>query len=70
MPEYFEGASDIYYNDAEVMGWRFKNKYKFPVSEKVKNIVRANFTLEVELYDYLNQRLQHQHDQISLVSLK
>ena len=36
MPEYFEGASDIYYNDAEVMGWRFKNKYKFPVSEKVK----------------------------------
>ena len=62
MPEYFEGASDIYYNDAEVMGWRFKNKYKFPVSEKVKNIVRANFTLK--------QRLQDQYDQISLVSLK
>ena len=65
MPEYFEGASDIYYNDAEVMGWRFKNKYKFPVSEKVKNIVRANFTNFT-----LKQRLQDQYDQKSLVSSK
>ena len=70
MPEYFKGASDIYYNDADVMGWRFKNKYKFPVSEKVKNLVRANFTLEIEFYDFLKQRLKDQFDELSEITLK
>ena len=70
MPEYFEGASYIYFNNLDIKGWRSKNKYKFPVSEEVKNIVRANFTMEIEFYDYLKQRLKNQYEEISKITLK
>ena len=70
MPEYFEGATEIYYNNVDVKDWRFKNKYKFPVSEEVKNIVRANFTMEIDFYEYLKQRLQNQYEEISQITLK
>ena len=70
MPEYFEGASDLYHNDPEVIQWRFKNKGKPPISEEVKNMLRANFTLEIEFYDYLKQRLKNQYDEIAQLNLK
>ena len=66
MPEYFEGAEYIYHNDEEVKRFRMKNAYKLPVSEEVMNIVRKNFTREIEFYEFCKQRLLKQYEQISL----
>lgn len=38
-----------------------KNMYKPPVSEHVKNILRQNFTKEIEFYEFCKQRLHMQH---------
>lgn len=37
-----------------------RNLFKPPVSEAVKDIVRANFTREVEFYNFCRQRLHRQ----------
>lgn len=37
-----------------------RNAFKPPVSEAVKNIVRANFTREIEFYEFCRQRLHMQ----------
>lgn len=37
-----------------------RNLFKPPVSEEVKDIVRANFTREVEFYNFCRQRLHRQ----------
>lgn len=42
-----------------------RNAFKPPVSEEVKDIVRANFTKEIEFYQFCRQRLHQQ-----LVALK
>jgi hypothetical protein len=38
-----------------------KNMYKPPVSEAVKNILRKNFTREIEFYEFCKQRLHMQY---------
>ncbi|TMW44631.1 hypothetical protein DOY81_010292, partial [Sarcophaga bullata] len=38
-----------------------KNNFKPPVSEKVKDIVRRNFTNEIEFYQFCRQRLHKQY---------
>ena len=65
MPEYFEGATEFYHSDPETRRYRMKNAYKLPVSEKVMNIVRANFTNEIEFYEFCKQRLLKQFSDIS-----
>lgn len=37
-----------------------RNEFKPPVSEAVKQIVRANFTREIEFYEFCKQRLHMQ----------
>lgn len=37
-----------------------KNTFKPPVSEEVKEIVRRNFTKEIEFYEFCKQRLHRQ----------
>lgn len=37
-----------------------RNAFKPPVSEAVKQIVRANFTREIEFYEFCRQRLHLQ----------
>lgn len=37
-----------------------RNAFKPPVSEDVKDIVRKNFTKEIEFYEFCKQRLQKQ----------
>jgi len=65
MPEYFEGAKETYYAEKEVERMQFRNKEKPVISEKIKDLVRANFTLELEFYQFLKQRLQTQFDELS-----
>ena len=38
-----------------------KNIYKPPVSDEVKNIIRGNFSREIEFYEFCKQRLHLQH---------
>ncbi|KAF4531805.1 hypothetical protein B566_EDAN014036 [Ephemera danica] len=44
-----------------------RNLYKPPVSEAVKDIVRANFTRETEFYQFCKQRLHRQYRALNLV---
>jgi hypothetical protein len=44
-----------------------RNLYKPPVSEAVKDIVRANFTRETEFYQFCRQRLHRQYQALNLV---
>lgn len=38
-----------------------KNSFKPPVSEEIKEIVRRNFTREIEFYQFCKQRLHKQY---------
>ena len=64
MPEYFENAFHVYHHDPEIRNYQMKNPYKLPVSEQVMEIVRANFTHEIEFYEFCKQRLQAQYQTI------
>lgn len=45
-----------------------RNFFKPPVSEEVKNLVRNNFTREVEFYQFCKQRLYRQYRALKLPS--
>ncbi len=64
MPDYFAGALQLYNTDLDVRKFRMKNAYKLPVSEQVMALVRANFTQEIEFYEFCKQRLQRQFEEV------
>lgn len=45
-----------------------KNAFKPPVSEEVKDMVRKNFTKEVEFYQFCRQRLHRQMRALKLTT--
>lgn len=61
VPRFFEGASDIYWNEISVYNPINQNSFKPPVSERVKEIVRRNFTREIEFFQFCKQRLNKQY---------
>jgi len=61
IPKFFTGATQVYYDNVSAMVKINKNMYKPPVSEQVKNILRQNFTREIEFYEFCKQRLHMQH---------
>jgi dermatan/chondrotin sulfate uronyl 2-O-sulfotransferase UST len=64
MPEYFEGAKLMYNTDPEIQRFQHRNAYKLPVSQKVLKLVAANFTQEIEFYEFCKQRLKLQFKKI------
>ncbi|CAO1430220.1 unnamed protein product [Diamesa serratosioi] len=60
IPRFFAGATEIYYNEIRSLDKINKNLFKPPVSEEVKNLVRQNFTREIEFYNFCKQRLHKQ----------
>nr|XP_014280499.1 heparan sulfate 2-O-sulfotransferase pipe [Halyomorpha halys] len=60
IPRFFRGASKIYNEELERFRKINRNNFKPPVSEEVKDIVRRNFTREVEFYHFCRQRLHRQ----------
>lgn len=60
IPRFFAGATEIYYNEIRSLDKINKNLFKPPVSEEVKNLVRQNFTREIEFYKFCKQRLHKQ----------
>lgn len=60
IPRFFRGATEVYYDDISNGNRINGNAFKPPVSEEVKNIVRRNFTREIEFYEFCRQRLHKQ----------
>lgn len=60
IPRFFAGATEVYYNELKEYNKVNKNIYKPPVSEDVKNLIRQNFSREIEFYKFCKQRLHAQ----------
>jgi len=61
VPRFFKGAKDVYWNEINVFSRINRNIYKPPVAEETKNIVRKNFTREIEFFEFCKQRLHKQY---------
>ena len=62
LPEYFTGATETYYNEEYVVKNQNRNKHKKPVSKETLQIIRQNFTNEIEFYEFCKVRLKNQYD--------
>ncbi|KAI5637084.1 sulfotransferase family domain-containing protein [Phthorimaea operculella] len=60
IPRFFQGASTMYWDQLNTFNRINRNNFKPPVSEAVKQLVRANFTREIEFYEFCKQRLYTQ----------
>ncbi|XP_066992241.1 heparan sulfate 2-O-sulfotransferase pipe [Anabrus simplex] len=60
VPRFFAGAKEVYWDEVDRFTRINRNLFKPPVSEEVKDIVRRNFTREVEFYQFCRQRLHRQ----------
>lgn len=60
IPRFFKGARQVYRDEVERFKGINRNIFKPPVSEEVKEIVRRNFTREIEFYHFCRQRLHRQ----------
>uniref|UniRef100_A0A1B0CBD4 Putative heparan sulfate 2-o-sulfotransferase pipe n=1 Tax=Lutzomyia longipalpis TaxID=7200 RepID=A0A1B0CBD4_LUTLO len=60
IPRFFRGAKNIYWEEVNNFNKINRNSFKPPVSEEVKDIVRRNFTREIEFYQFCKQRLHKQ----------
>lgn len=61
MPQYFQGAFKMYHQSPDIAYYQMRNAYKLPVSDVVLAKVSANFTNEIEFYQFCKQRLTAQY---------
>lgn len=61
MPKFFSGATNVYFNEVNLLQKINKNNFKPPVSHEIKELVRRNFTREIEFYQFCKQRLYKQY---------
>jgi len=66
VPRFFKGAKDVYWNEIQIFSRINRNIYKPPVAEETKDIVRKNFTRELEFFDFCKQRLHKQYLALNL----
>ena len=64
LPFFFTGARELYKEKFQQVRKMSQNFHKGFVSEEIKQIVRKNFSREMEFYDFCKERLQVQLDQI------
>jgi hypothetical protein len=60
IPRFFKGATKIYFDEMGKLMKIKKNEVKQQVSEEIKNIVRKNFSYEIEFYEFVKKRLYQQ----------
>ncbi|XP_065359899.1 heparan sulfate 2-O-sulfotransferase pipe-like [Calliphora vicina] len=60
VPRYFKGATKMYYNGLN-NDIQNSNPFKPHISEEIKQMVRQNFTREIEFYQFCRQRLHKQY---------
>jgi len=65
-PNIFKGAQELYYKSKGVKKFKNRNAFKLPVSDEVKQLLQANFTREIEFYDFCKQRLFSQYEEYKL----
>ena len=65
IPRFFKGALSTYWEKVDDISMKFRKVKKSPVSEKVMNMVRQNFTHEIEFYEFCKQRLEKQYISIN-----
>ncbi|CAD6203453.1 GSCOCG00009770001-RA-CDS [Cotesia congregata] len=80
IPQFFEGATELYWVLLIIIFFFFftdemnsfkkinRNSFKPPVSEAIKEMVRKNFTREIEFYQFCRQRLHRQLRALKLSS--
>jgi len=68
VPRFFKGAKDIYYNQIQKYSHINRNIYKPSVEEATKEVVRKNFTREIEFFEFCKQRLHKQYLALNLDS--
>ena len=64
LPFFFKGARQLYKEKFQQVRKMSQNFHKGFVSDEIKEIVRRNFSREIEFYDFCKLRLQVQLDQI------
>ena len=60
----FEGAKELYENSKKEVKKMGQNFHKGFVSEEIKNLVRQNFSREIEFYEFCKERLKLQLENI------
>jgi len=66
VPRFFKGALNTYWEEIHMYSKINRNIYKPPVSEATKEIVRKNFTREIEFFEFCKQRLHKQYMALNL----
>jgi len=66
VPRFFKGALNTYWNEVHMFSKINRNIYKPPVSEATKELVRRNFTHEIEFFEFCKQRLHKQYMALNL----
>jgi len=66
VPRFFKGALNTYWNEVHMFSKINRNIYKPPVSEATKEMVRRNFTHEIEFFEFCKQRLHKQYMALNL----
>ena len=56
----------MYHQAKEVKKFRNRNAFKVPVSDEVLQLLRANFTREIEFYEFCKQRLDRQVKELAI----
>ena len=64
LPFFFKGAREMYAKKFKEVRRMSQNFHKGFVSEEIKNIVRANFSREIEFYEFCKERLKLQLSEI------
>ena len=58
LPRFFDGAYETYFNDEQILKNKNRNHFKTKISEETRNILKTNFTYEIEFYEFCKERLQ------------
>ncbi|XP_046621797.1 heparan sulfate 2-O-sulfotransferase pipe-like isoform X1 [Neodiprion virginianus] len=68
IPRFFQGALNMYWDQVNSFSNINRNPLKPATSEKVKDILRRNFTKEIEFYQFCQQRLYKQFRALRLTN--
>ncbi|XP_071454367.1 uronyl 2-sulfotransferase homolog pip [Hetaerina americana] len=68
VPRFFSGAQQVHSHQMSHFPQINRNPFKPPVREEIKDIVRRNFTREIDFYEFCKQRLHRQYAAMKLGS--
>ncbi|XP_047475947.1 heparan sulfate 2-O-sulfotransferase pipe-like [Penaeus chinensis] len=66
IPRFFRGARDLYWGEIKRFSKVNRNAFKPSIPERIKEMVRKNFTREIEFYKFCKRRLYKQYAALKL----